>query len=77
MSTTITLTLKQAPALRVDLRGVTPAALAALSVGAVERLSVTHGTEMLQLAELCCRAPTISGSPCSSMAASATTSAAA
>jgi len=52
MSTTITLTLKQAPALRVDLRGVTPAALAALSVGAVERLSVTHGTQILPLAEL-------------------------
>ena len=52
MSTTITLTLRQAPALRVDLRGVTPAALAALSVGEVERLSVTHGTQMLQLAEL-------------------------
>ena len=37
MSTTITLTLKQEPALRVDLRGVTPAALAALSVGVWRR----------------------------------------
>lgn len=52
MSARITLTLKQAPALRVDLRGVTPAALAALSVAEIERLTVTHGTQMLPLAEL-------------------------
>ncbi|MDO9314661.1 MAG: formylmethanofuran dehydrogenase subunit C [Burkholderiaceae bacterium] len=52
MSLLITLTLKQAPALRVDLRGVTPAVLAALSVAEIERLTVTHGMQTLALAEL-------------------------
>lgn len=52
MSARTTLTLKQAPALRVDLRGVTPAALAALSAAEIERLTVTHGTQTLPLAEL-------------------------
>lgn len=52
MSICITLTLKQAPALRVDLRGVTPTALSALPVAEIERLSVTHGTQTLPLAEL-------------------------
>lgn len=52
MSAVITFTLKQAPALRVDLRGVTPAALAALSVAEIEQLTVTHGTQTLPLAEL-------------------------
>ena len=52
MSVITTLSLKQAPALRVDLRGVTPAALAALSVAEIERLTVTHGTQSLPLAEL-------------------------
>ena len=44
--------LRQAPALRVDLRGITPAALAELSSAQVGRLSVGHGNEMLALAEL-------------------------
>lgn len=52
MSIRITLTLKQAPALRVDLRGVTPTVLSALPVAEIERLSVTHGTQTLPLAEL-------------------------
>ncbi len=52
MSTRITLTLKQAPARRVDLRGVTPTALAALSASEIERLTVTHGTQTLPLVEL-------------------------
>ncbi|HWH83269.1 MAG TPA: formylmethanofuran dehydrogenase subunit C, partial [Burkholderiaceae bacterium] len=48
----ITLTLKAAPALRVDLRGVLPAALAALSVAEIERVGVTHGNQTIALAEL-------------------------
>lgn len=44
-------TLKQSPALRVDLRGVTPAVLAALSLGEVERLPVGYGNATLPLAE--------------------------
>ncbi|MFM9914477.1 MAG: formylmethanofuran dehydrogenase subunit C [Rhizobacter sp.] len=52
MSAVITLTLKQAPALRVDLRGIVPTVLAALVVADVERLTVTHGTQTLPLAEL-------------------------
>ena len=44
--------LKQAPALRVDLRSITPAALAGLSLAEVERLPVGHGNAMLALAEL-------------------------
>jgi len=43
--------LKQAPALRVDLRGVTPAALAGLSVAQAERLPVGCGNTLLPLAE--------------------------
>ncbi|MEZ0207374.1 formylmethanofuran dehydrogenase subunit C [Ideonella sp.] len=43
--------LKQAPALRVDLRGVTPAALAGLTLAQIERLPVTHGMQTLPLAE--------------------------
>jgi formylmethanofuran dehydrogenase subunit C len=42
---------KQPPALRVDLRGVTPAALAALSVADVERIPVGHGNRLVPLAE--------------------------
>ncbi len=52
MSGVITLTLKQAPALRVDLRGITPTVLAALSVAEIERLTVAHGTRIVPLAEL-------------------------
>jgi len=46
-----TLRAKQPPALRVDLRGVTPNALAALSAAEVERLAVGHGNGLLPLAE--------------------------
>ena len=45
------LRLRQAPALRVDLRGITPAALAGLSIEQVERLPVGHGNATLALAE--------------------------
>ncbi|MEP7295105.1 MAG: formylmethanofuran dehydrogenase subunit C [Burkholderiales bacterium] len=48
----VRLTLKKAPALRVDLRGVTPAALAGLGTAQIERLTVTHGMQTLALAEL-------------------------
>ena len=44
------LRLREAPALRVDLRGITPAALAELPVGQVERLAVGHGNTTLPLA---------------------------
>lgn len=46
-------TLKaRAPApLRLDLRGITPAALAALSAAEVERLEIGHGNALLPLAE--------------------------
>ena len=43
--------LKHAPALRVDLRGITPSALAGLSVAQVGQLRVGHGNAMLPLAE--------------------------
>ena len=43
--------LKHAPALRVDLRGITPSALAGLSVSQVGQLRVGHGNAMLPLAE--------------------------
>ena len=49
--TRVRLTLKQVPALRVDLRGVTPAAMAGLALAQIERLPVTHGTQTLALAE--------------------------
>ena len=38
-----TLRLKQTPALRVDMRGITPGALASLSVADIERLPVGLG----------------------------------
>lgn len=47
----IELTLRQAPALRVDLRGLLPSALAGLSVADIERLPVGHGRQRLPLAE--------------------------
>ena len=50
-------TLVHAPALRVDLRGVVPAALAALSRAEVERLPLGYGNAMLPLAELFTVAP--------------------
>jgi formylmethanofuran dehydrogenase subunit C len=47
----VRLTLKQAPALRVDVRGVTPAAMAGMAPAQIERLTVTHGMQTLALAE--------------------------
>jgi formylmethanofuran dehydrogenase subunit C len=46
-----TLHLKRPPALRVDLRGVTPAALAGLAAAQVERLPLGHGNALVPLAE--------------------------
>lgn len=46
-----TLRIKQAPALRVDLRGVTPSALNSLSIAEIERLPVGHGNALAPLAE--------------------------
>ena len=43
--------LRHAPALRVDLRGITPTALAGLSIGAIEKLHVGYGNATLALAE--------------------------
>ncbi|WP_298830822.1 formylmethanofuran dehydrogenase subunit C [uncultured Piscinibacter sp.] len=45
------LTLKAAVPLRLDLRGITPVALAALSADKVERLTVGHGNALLPLGE--------------------------
>jgi formylmethanofuran dehydrogenase subunit C len=45
------LVLRQSPTLRVDLRGITPAALAGLSTAEVERLPVGCGNVTLPLAE--------------------------
>jgi formylmethanofuran dehydrogenase subunit C len=46
-----TLRLRQAPTLRLDLRGLTPRALGALRVAEVERLPVGHGNRLLPLGE--------------------------
>ena len=46
------LTLRQAPALRVDLRGVTPMALAGLPAAEVGRLPIPYGNTRLPLGEL-------------------------
>jgi formylmethanofuran dehydrogenase subunit C len=46
------LRLRTAPSLRVDLRGITPAACEGQSVAHIERLTVTHGNQTLPLAEL-------------------------
>ncbi|WP_213954817.1 MULTISPECIES: formylmethanofuran dehydrogenase subunit C [unclassified Variovorax] len=43
--------LKSQPALRVDLRGVTPAALSGMSAGDLERITVGHGNAFVPLAE--------------------------
>lgn len=45
------LRLKQTPTLRVDLRGVTPDALAGLATGEAERLPVGHGHTTVPLGE--------------------------
>ena len=51
MSRTV-LTLKRPPGLRIDLRGITPTACAALGVAEVERLQVGMGNRYVALAEL-------------------------
>jgi formylmethanofuran dehydrogenase subunit C len=45
------LRLRQAPALRVDLRGITPGTLAGLTLAQIERLPIGHGNATLPLAE--------------------------
>ena len=52
MSHLTTLTLRQEPAVRVDLRGLTPTALAGLGIDEIERLELVHGRHKLPLAEL-------------------------
>lgn len=51
------LVLKAVPALRVDLRGVTPGALANLSLAEVQRLPVGYGNARVPLAEFFTLAP--------------------
>jgi formylmethanofuran dehydrogenase subunit C len=48
----ITLTLKAAPRLRVDMRGITPASLAAADAATMAEQKVWHGNERLALADL-------------------------
>ncbi len=48
----IVLTLRQSPDLRVDLRGVTPAALAAMDANAIAQHAVWHGNTRTPLGEL-------------------------
>jgi formylmethanofuran dehydrogenase subunit C len=47
-----TLTLKQAPALRIDARALLPAALASLSASEVEKLALPHGRDHVAVGEL-------------------------
>jgi formylmethanofuran dehydrogenase subunit C len=47
----VRLALRQSPALRVDLRAITPTALADLAPARIEQLAVTHGTQTLSLGE--------------------------
>lgn len=47
----VEVSLRQAPPLRVDLRGLLPAALAALSVAEIEQLRFGHGRHTVPLAE--------------------------
>ena len=46
-----TLQLRQAPSLRLDLRGITPSALAPLPVAEVQRLPLGYGKQLLPLGE--------------------------
>ncbi len=55
------LALKQTPALRVDLRSVSPAALAGQSAAAVARHRVWHGNEAVALGDLFTIAPHTEG----------------
>ena len=52
-----TLTLKAAPVLRLDLRGLTPNAVAAMDAAAVAQLPVGHGNAVVPLAEFFAVAP--------------------
>ncbi|MGT2428538.1 hypothetical protein ACU4HD_07260 [Cupriavidus basilensis] len=52
----LTLRLANAPALRVDLRQLTPAALAGMAPDAIARLPLWHGNERIALGELFDRA---------------------
>jgi len=52
-----TLTLKAVPALRLDLRGITPIALATRSAAEVELIAVGHGNRLMPLAEFFTVAP--------------------
>ncbi len=47
----VTLRLRQQPGLRLDLRGITPAALAGLAPAAIERRPIAQGRLLLPLAE--------------------------
>lgn len=51
MSTLTTFKLKQSPALRVDMRGITPAAVAHLSADEIARLTVVSGQRRSPLGE--------------------------
>ena len=46
------LRLRNTPALRVDLRGITPAVCVGLAPAQIERLTATHGNDTLPLADL-------------------------
>ena len=48
----ISLRLRHPPALRIDMRGVTPAALAGLTLADIERMGLPHGNSSLPLGEL-------------------------
>ena len=48
----IALALKTAPKLRIDMRGITPVALAALNAESIAQQTVWHGNERLALGEL-------------------------
>lgn len=52
-----TLTLKTAPVLRLDLRGVTPTALATMAAAVVSKLPVGHGNALVPLGEFFAVAP--------------------
>lgn len=51
MTVVVELTLRQAPPLRVDLRGLLPSAVAGLGVADIERLAFGHGRHRVPLAE--------------------------
>jgi formylmethanofuran dehydrogenase subunit C len=67
MSALTTFALKHAPDLRVDMRGITPAAVAGLSVDEVARLLVNHGQQRLPLGEWFAVSQTASDAPVAEM----------